>query len=94
MSRQSRLISWCAGLGLAISVLIFLYMYFVGQFDATLYTGFAVICPPSLLCIPFSEALKTKSGLAVVWLFIGITNSGIYAVIGSFLTTLLYRPDS
>ena len=59
-----------------------------GELDATLYAAFAILCPPSLLCIPFSEAMKDKGSFCAIWSLIGITNSGLYAVIGAAVVGL------
>src|SRR5277367_3925444 len=52
MSKSSRLIMGFAALGLAVAALILSWLKFMGEFDATLYTAFAILCPPALLCIP------------------------------------------
>src|ERR1700738_2879095 len=93
MSKSSRLILGSAALGLAVAALILLWLKFVGEFDATLYTAFAVVCPPALLCIPFSEMMKERVGFYAIWLMIGLTNSGIYAVIGAAVAGQLWKPD-
>jgi hypothetical protein len=75
-------------LGLAITALIVAYIDFSGVFDVPLYNAFVVLCPPSLLCIPYSEVMKDKSGFYFVWSFIGLVNSGLYAVIGAAVVGL------
>ena len=88
MDKDWRLIGSFAVFGLVVTALIFLYLYRVGEFDATLYTAFAILCPPSLLCISFSEAMKVKGSFYAIWSLIGITNSGLYAVIGAAVVGL------
>jgi len=88
VDRDWRLITSFAVFGLVVAVLIFLYLYRVGEFDATLYSAFAILCPPSLLCIPFSEAMKDKRIFYATWSLIWITNSGLYAVIGALVIGL------
>ena len=66
-----------------VSSLVFAYIQFLGFFDATLYTLFAAVCPPSLLCIPLSDVMKEKGSSYAIWLLIGLTNAGLYAVVGS-----------
>ena len=92
MDKEWRLITSLAVFGLVVAALILLYLNLVGEFDATLYTAFAILCPPSLLCIPFSEAMKDKGSFYVIWSLIGITNSGLYAVIGAAVVGLRKRP--
>ena len=86
-----RLITGFAILGFVLAALIFFYINFVGEFDGDLYTAFAVLCPPALLCFPFSELMKDKSGLYAIWSLIGFLNSGLYAVIGAAVIGLRKR---
>ena len=74
--------------GLDLGPHILLYLNHSGEFDASLYTAFAILCPPSLLCIPFGEAMKDKGSFYAIWSLIGITNSGLYAVIGAAVVGL------
>ena len=89
MDKDWRLITGFAILGFVLAALIFLYVNFVGEFDGDLYTVFAVLCPPALLCIPFSEVMKGKSGLYAIWSLIGFLNSGLYAVLAAAVVGLL-----
>ena len=93
MSKSSRLILGFAALGLAVAALILSWLKFIGEFDATLYTAFAIACPPALLCIPFSEVMKDRVGFYSIWLLIGLANSGIYAVIGAAVAGQLWKSD-
>jgi len=93
MSKPSRLILVFAALGLTITALIFSWLKFIGEFDATLYTAFAIVCPPALLCIPFSEVMKEKVGFYAIWLVIGLTNTGLYAIVGAVIAGQLWKPD-
>jgi hypothetical protein len=83
MHKQWRLIVRCALAGLAVAILVFAYLSFNGEFNSTLYSACAILCPPSLLCIPFSDAMKSKAGMVAVWLIIGLANTGLYAAIGA-----------
>jgi hypothetical protein len=83
VDKDWRLITRFAVFGLVVAALIFLYQNLSGEFDASLYTGFAILCPPSLLCIPFSDAIKDKVGLYAIWSLIGLINSGLYAIVGA-----------
>jgi len=92
MSKQWRLIVGCAGLGLAVTAFIFSYVNFWGEFDTTLYNAFVILCPPALVCIPLSEAMKHEGDLYAIWALIGLTNSGLYAIIGAAVAGLLWSP--
>lgn len=89
MDRDWRLITGFAVLGFVLAAFIFLYINFVGEFDGDLYTGFAVLCPPALLCFPFSEVMKDKNGLYAIWSLIGFLNSGLYAAVAAAVVGLL-----
>ena|ERR1700722_17021077 len=83
MEKESRLIARFAVVGLSISVLVFLYLRFLGEFESTLYTAFAILCPPALMCIPLSEAMKERSVYYGIWILIWAANAGLYAVVGA-----------
>ena len=89
MDKDWRLITGFAVLGFVLAALIFLYINFVGEFDGDLYTVFAVLCPPALLCFPFSEVMKDKGSFYAVWSLIGFLNSGLYAVLAAAVIGLL-----
>lgn len=80
-------------LGLLVTALIVLYIDLSGEFDVHLYTAFAILCPPSLLCFPFSEAMKDKGGFYAIWSLIGLANAGLYAVIGAAVAGQLWKPN-
>jgi hypothetical protein len=81
-------------MGLLISVLIFLYLKFVGEFDSTLYTAFAILCPPALICFPVSDAMTEKSVFYGIWFLSGAANSGLYGVIGAAFVGLRKGPST
>jgi hypothetical protein len=93
MSKQWRLILVCAALGLGVTTLIVLYIDLSGEFDTGLYTTFAILCPPSLLCFPFSEVMKGRTGFYAIWSLIGLANSALYAIIGAAVAGQLRKPD-
>jgi hypothetical protein len=92
VERESRLIARFAVIGLLISVLVFLYLKFFGEFDSTVYTAFAILCPPALMCISLSEAMKEHSGFYGILFLIGVANSGLYAVVGAAFVGLRKAP--
>jgi len=83
VDKDWRLITSFGVFGLVVAALILLYVNLSGEFEATLYTAFAILCPPALLCIPFSEAMKNRGTFYAIWSLIGIINFGLYAVIGA-----------
>ena len=88
MDKDWKLIIASAVCGLLVSAAIYVYLSLSGEFDAYIYTTFLVLCPPSLLCIPFSEAMKVKGVFYAVWSLIGVSNSGLYAVVGAAVVGL------
>jgi hypothetical protein len=93
MSKQWKVIGGCAALGLLIAAFFFIFVGILGVVDGTLYTAMVIFCPPSLLSIPFSEAMRDKSGFYAVCLLIGFLNSGLYAVIGAAIVGQLWKSD-
>ena len=93
MSRQGRLIAICGALGLLVTAAIVSYLKLFGMND-DLLTAFAVLCPPSLLCIPFNEAMKNTGQFWAIWSLIGVLNFGLYAVIGSAIVGQLWKPKA
>jgi hypothetical protein len=93
MSKQGRLILGCSVVGLFVTALIALFIDLSGRFDATLYTTFAVLCPPALICIPFSDVMKDMGGFYAIWFLVGLANAGLYAIIGAAIAGQLWKPD-
>jgi len=50
--------------------------------------AFVVLCPPSLLWIPFSDATAGTSGFYFVWTFIGILNAALYAAVRALIVRI------
>lgn len=93
MSKQWKLIAGCAALGLLTAAFFFIFVGVLGIVDGTLYTAMVIFCPPSLLSIPFSEAMKDKSGFYAICSLIGFLNSGLYAVIGAAIAGQLWKSE-
>ena len=93
MSKQWKLIAACAALGLLIAAFFVILVGILGSDDGTVYTAILVLCPPSLLAIPFSEAMREKSGFYVICLLIGFLNCGLYALIGAAIAGQLWKSD-
>jgi hypothetical protein len=74
--------------GLMITAVIASYAKSSAAFDVPLDALFVILCPPSLLSIPYSAAMKDNGDFYLVWSFIGLLNSGLYAVIGAALVWL------
>jgi hypothetical protein len=83
MSKRRRVAAACGVLGLLIALFFFMFVGVLGVVDGTLYTAMVVLCPPSLLSIPFGELMKEKTNFYVVSLLIGLLNCGLYASVGA-----------
>jgi len=77
MSKQWKLIWGCAALGLLIAAFFVIFVGIFGADNGDLYTPMLVLCPPSLLAIPFSEVMKNRGGLYAICLLIALLNSGL-----------------
>jgi hypothetical protein len=93
MSKQWKLIAASAALGLLMAAFFFIFIGILGVVDGTLYTAMVVLCPPSLLCIFFAEAMKDKSAFYAICVLIGFLNSGLYAAIGAAIAGQLWKSD-
>jgi hypothetical protein len=87
------MIGGCAAVGLLVAAFFFIFVGIMGVVDGTLFTAMLVLCPPSLLSIPFSEAMRDKSGFYAVCLLIGFLNSGLYALIGAAIAGQRWKSD-
>ena len=93
MNKQRKLIAGCAALGFLIAAFFFVFVGLLGIVDGTFYTAMVILCPPSLLSIPLSEAMKDKSGFYAICLLIGLLNSGLYAAIGAAIAGQIWKGD-
>jgi hypothetical protein len=93
MSDQWKLIGGFAAAGLLIAAFFFIFVGVLGVVDGTFYTAMLILCPPSLLSFPLSEAMKDRSGFYFVGLMIGLLNAGLYAVIGAAIAGQLRKSD-
>jgi hypothetical protein len=93
MNSQWRLIVICGALGLLVAAAIISYLKLFGMND-DLLTAFVILCPPSLLCIPFNAAMKNTGQFWAIWSLIGLLNCGLYAVIGSAIVGQLWKPKA
>jgi hypothetical protein len=52
-----------------------------------------VLCPPGLLSIPLFDIEPYSVPGIVLWLIIGLVNSGLYAGIGKVVGRLLWKAE-
>src|SRR5260370_14819807 len=79
--KRRRFLSVLAILGLLITFAFWAYNVFSDHYSMLTAT-FMILCPPSILSIPFWETgPETVPGI-VIWSVIGLLNSVLYVVIG------------
>ena len=55
--------------------------------------AFVILCPPSLLSIPFIDVDPGTGGFYLIWAIIGVFNATLYAVIGASVVRLRAKID-
>jgi hypothetical protein len=53
-----------------------------------------ILCPPSVLSISLIDVEPGSSDFAIMWLVIGLVNSGLCVVIGMIVGRFRWKPDS
>ena len=78
-----------AGLGFLVAVLIWTYSEVSARSphpaNVQLWTLFVVLCPPSLLSIPFIDTEPGTFDFAIMWFVIGVVNAVLYGTIAWLL---------
>jgi hypothetical protein len=74
-----------AALGFAIAALLFgcLELTNYALVPTAMLVVFVAVCPPCLLSLLFIDAEPHTSGVAFVWLLIGLVNAFLYSAIGA-----------
>jgi hypothetical protein len=96
--KRRRLTIGLALFGLAITAAIYASMPFTpyseppSRTEIVLGLVSVILCPPGLLTVPLFDIDAYTPGGAVLWLLIGLINSGWYAVIGAVVGRFLWKP--
>jgi hypothetical protein len=90
LDRQWRLIAGLALFGLLFTAVVAACAA-LGLDDLRLVEILVVLCLPSLMSMYSSEIMKDYVGAFAIWLFIGVLNAGLYAVVGAALAGLLTK---
>jgi hypothetical protein len=64
----------------------------LGLDDLNVLLTLAILCPPSLIVLHVSEIMNNNVGFIAIWLFIGVANASLYAVVGAAIAGLLRKP--
>jgi hypothetical protein len=54
---------------------------------------FVILCPPSLLSLPFLDAEAGSSGFYLVWAVIGLLNAALYASVRALISGRFKKAD-
>jgi hypothetical protein len=99
MHKRRRLIIGLALFGLAITAAIYASIRFTPDAEppsrAAIFLGVIsiILCPPSVLSVPLFDIDAYTAPGAILWLLIGLVNSGLYAAIGAILGRFLWKKD-
>jgi hypothetical protein len=103
MPKLLKLMVALAALGLAITLVIVVYLQLADPVSASrppmndrLVAIFVILCPPSLLSIPFIDAEPGTGGFYFLWSVIGLMNAVLYGGIGGVIgcLRLLWKSDN
>ena len=78
-----------AMLGLSITALFVVYQMLTEpgvSRDHVVMIGFVILCPPSLLSVPFVDIEVGTRAFYIMWTLIGILNAALYATIAALIT--------
>jgi hypothetical protein len=54
---------------------------------------FVILCPPSLLSLPFLDVEAGSNGFYILWAIIGLLNGALYASVRAFISRRLKKAD-
>lgn len=96
--KRRRLTIGLAIVGFLVATVIWAYSELTDSsaphFNLALWTAFIVLCPPSLLSAPLIDVEPGSSGFTMMWLVIGLVNSGLYGAIGMVFGKLRWKPET
>lgn len=61
--------------------------------DSAIMLAFVVLCPPSLLSLPFRDAEVGTNGFYVLWTVVGLLNATLYASIRALISRRFKKAD-
>jgi len=98
MDKRRQLVVGLACLGFVVAGIFWAYSAFgyseqMNLKKATLTIALVILCPPSLLSVPFWETEPDTVPGIVIWSVIGLINSALYAYIGTYLSKRIWKPD-
>lgn len=94
--KRRRLIMILAAAGFLIAVAIGAYSQLTDSsppkpLNVPLWTTFMILCPSALLSVPLIDVEPGSTDFVIMWLAIGLLNSGLYAVVGMIVGRLRWK---
>lgn len=98
MSTRSDVSFRSATLGFAITAAFVSYQLITDSQSAigrnsSFMVLFVVLCPPSLLSLPFIDTEVGSSGFYILWGVIGLLNAALYASVRALITRRFKKAD-
>jgi hypothetical protein len=93
LSKRQQLTIGLGSLGLVVAVMVWAYTEFVKSAGPLSGLVCAILCPPALLSIPLIDVEVGTSGYRIMWAVFVFMNSALYAVIGSVIGKLRWKPN-
>ena len=97
--KRRKLMFGCGMFGLAVAVIFWVYSAYQDYSQPMNGSHFGltallvVLCPPSVLSIPFGETEPDSIRGIVIWFVIGLINYAVYTGIGAILSKYIWKPD-
>ena len=86
-----------AMLGLSITALFVVYQMLTEpgvSRDHVVMIGFVILCPPSLLSVPFVDIEVGTRAFYFMWTVIGLLNAAVYATVSALIARRKKSADS
>jgi hypothetical protein len=98
MRKDWKIIFGFVVLGFAVTTFVVAYQVLTNSYPPSdlsmpVFVAFIILCPPSLLTVPFIDAEVGTGGFYFIWFFVGLINAALYAVVGAQILFLLKKSD-
>jgi len=93
LSKRQQLTIGLASLGLVLAVMVWAYTEFAKSAGPLAGLVSAILCPPALLSIPLIDVEVGTPDYRIMWAVFAFMNAALYAVIGSVIGKLRWKPD-
>jgi hypothetical protein len=93
LSKRQQLTIGLGSLGLVLAVMVWAYTEFAKSAGPLAGLVSVILCPPALLSIPLIDVEVGTPDYRIMWAVLAFMNSALYAVIGSVIGKLRWKPD-